>query len=464
MRREFAPMPDLFPATGADAPVRVLVGSHSHPRVQNGGSEVASHALFERLAAEPGWTARYLGCVRGATFQRAGQAVTQPFGDDDHLYTVGAFEGFKFANRDMAFPRDFRALLRRFAPQIVHLHHYVNFGMEAFFHVRDALPDAKLVLTLHEFLAICHQQGQMVKRHTNALCYGADPVSCARCFPEVEPQDFFLRQLFVQRFLDCVDQVVAPSRFLAGRYAAWGIPADKIVVIENVPSATARAPMHARTMRPGRLKVGFFGQISELKGMEVLLDAADILQRDGRTDISIAIHGDHTNQPRAYGDAFLARVAACGSNVSFHGAYENASVDRLMRSVDLVVVPSIWWENSPVVIQEAFRNGRAVLCSDIGGMAEKVTPGETGAHFTVGDPRALADALSDLAADPERLVRLGEAAALRWDPQAPFEAHLSLYRRLMQNAALEAPGVKNQATPEAPALAVARMVPRFGAG
>ena len=56
-----------------------------------------------------------------------------------------------------------------------------------------------------------------------------------------------------------------------------------------------------------------------------------------------------------------------------------------MAEIDWVVVPSIWWENSPLVIQEAFLHGRPVICSDIGGMAEKVRHGVDGLHFRVGD-------------------------------------------------------------------------------
>ena len=60
-----------------------------------------------------------------------------------------------------------------------------------------------------------------------------------------------------------------------------------------------------------------------------------------------------------------------------------------MAEIDWVVVPSIWWENSPLVIQEAFLHGRPVICSDIGGMAEKVEHEVNGLHFRVGDHAAL---------------------------------------------------------------------------
>jgi glycosyltransferase involved in cell wall biosynthesis len=74
-----------------------------------------------------------------------------------------------------------------------------------------------------------------------------------------------------------------------------------------------------------------------------------------------------------------------------------------MRSVDAVLVPSIWWENSPLVIQEALASRRPIICSDIGGMAEKVRDGIDGCHFRAGDPRALAELLASLSRAPERL-------------------------------------------------------------
>jgi glycosyltransferase involved in cell wall biosynthesis len=74
--------------------------------------------------------------------------------------------------------------------------------------------------------------------------------------------------------------------------------------------------------------------------------------------------------------------------------------------VDWVVVPSIWWENAPLVIQEAFAHGRPVICSDIGGMAEKVTDGVDGLHFRAGDPQSLADTIERAVGTPGLWDRL----------------------------------------------------------
>jgi glycosyltransferase involved in cell wall biosynthesis len=101
------------------------------------------------------------------------------------------------------------------------------------------------------------------------------------------------------------------------------------------------------------------------------------------------IHGTDAAQPPAFQAEFREKRASAGPNVRYHGPYAPERVDALMQTVDVVVVPSIWWENAPTVMQEAARNGRAVVCSDIGGMAEMAA--EIGAAvFPVGSAGDLA--------------------------------------------------------------------------
>lgn len=433
------------------ANLRVLIASHSHPQIQNGGSEVASYSVFEQLRACRDVTAWYLGCDRTASFARAGQSITQPFQRDEFLYTVGDFEWFKFANRDMAFARDFRALLKNLRPDVVHFHHYINFGMEAFAYVKEILPNARIVLTLHEFLAICHQQGQMVTRQQGKLCRRSGYVECSRCFPEMAPSDFFIREAYIRHFLSEVDHFIAPSHFLAQRYVEWGLSRDRISVIENIPTSPHPSRVPALASSSAELRVGFFGQISLLKGIQVLIDAAAILDQERVFNISFSIFGDHTNQPPAFQAEFLNSIEAVGSNVAFHGAYANTDVDELMTEVDVVLVPSIWWENSPVVIQEAFRNGRPVVCSNIGGMAEKVVPGVDGMHFQVGSARSLVNILKSLVAKPELMAELGRGVGRRHHDQDPLAEHLSLYRNIFGTAS--SGGTFTQRSPLDPPLA-----------
>ena len=189
--------------------------THSHPAITHGGAELAALRLYEGLKARPDRTAFFLGCGREPGGGRAGSSITQPFGEGDFLYTSAGYDWFKFANHDERFPRDFAELLRRTRPDVLHFHHYRNLGVEALLVARRTLPNCRIVLTLHEFQAICHHYGQMITRTTRALCYQASTRDCTKCFPEFSRADFFLRRQYTQRFLELVDLFIAPSRFLA---------------------------------------------------------------------------------------------------------------------------------------------------------------------------------------------------------------------------------------------------------
>lgn len=79
--------------------------------------------------------------------------------------------------------------------------------------------------------------------------------------------------------------------------------------------------------------------------------------------------------------------------VQWVGPYQPHEIASRMANIDWVVVPSVWWENSPMVIQEAFVYGRPLLVSNIGGMAEKVVDGVNGLHIPANNPDAWARSL-----------------------------------------------------------------------
>jgi glycosyltransferase involved in cell wall biosynthesis len=410
-----------------DRPRRLLIASHGHPQITRGGAEISAFQLFRQFHDMPGWEAWFLGCQNNRLGERLGTAVTQPFSDREFVYSTGSFEWFKFANRDPNFPKAFCSLLAQLQPDIVHFHHFINFGVEAFYHVRQTLPNAKIILTLHEYLAMCHHYGQMITREHENLCYEAQLSRCNRCFPGSGPADFFLRKLYVQSFFAMVDQFVSPSKFLAERLVAWGIPEQRITVIENVIPAASDAGTIKYQNDTGPLRIGFFGQISRLKGINVLFDAASSLEAEGFRDVVFDIHGDYHGQPPEFQNEFLKRLDRAGCNVRFHGPYDPQHVDLLMRQTDVTIVPSIWWENSPVVIQEAFRNRRPVICSNIGGMAEKVRDGEDGWHFPVGSSTALVALLKRLCRDRDVVGQVSTTIQRPPDIRDIINAHVHVF-------------------------------------
>jgi glycosyltransferase involved in cell wall biosynthesis len=393
----------------------VLYVVHNHPTVRPGGAEAYALELYEAMQEssefEPLLLAR-TGPPVSATPQVHGGTPFQHVNSDPNqyfFYTNGEFDWFHgVLKAKEALTFHFRGFLEATRPDIVHFQHTQRLGYDMIRQVRNTLPDCPIIHTLHEYLPICHRQGQMLRSGDNSLCMESSPRRCHECFPQYSPQDFFMRKSFIKSHLSEVDLFIAPSRFLLQRYIDWGIPCERIVYEEYGRKRMAWTP-DAELDRP-RNRLAFFGQMTPYKGVDVLLEAMRLLgerQPNGvEGDQALAAHTTERPRPelRICGanldlaeSSFQSRLRALldqtRQDVSLIGQYDHSQLSSLMRDVDWVVVPSIWWENSPLVIQEAFAHHRPVICSNIGAMAEKVSNGLNGLHFRAGDARALAETI-----------------------------------------------------------------------
>lgn len=368
--------------------LRVLVAAHGHPALTRGGAEITAYALFRALL-EAGHDAFFLGCKRGHPGAPLATPIFQLFDDPrEYLYGGGDYDWLRLANRDPAFPEAFRRLLRDTRPDILHFHHVMTFGVEAAFIAKRALPDLRVVLTLHEYMLACHHHGQMVKRPSRALCYRARPDECHGCFPEIAAEDFALRTVYLRRMLESVDAFVSPSRFLAERMIAWGLPAEKTTILPNMIPLPPKDSCESPARVPGVFTVGFFGQISALKGVGVLLDAAALLWEAGRRDIVFRIHGTMEGTPADLLDDLPERLRRPIPNVVVAGPYQPEQVYNLMSAVDVVCAPSVWWENTPLVFEEAHRAGRPLLYPKISGLSDQALKSDR--PFNIGSAQDLA--------------------------------------------------------------------------
>ncbi|NVD42679.1 glycosyltransferase family 4 protein [Ensifer sp. HO-A22] len=417
--------------------LRVLVISHAHPSFSLGGAEVASHNLHRSLNAMENVESVYLAAASPPLQRHASSALMSArLPQEEVLFHADAYDHFHLANEDVeAIERDLLRFVRDVRPDVVHFHHVLGFGLEALYAVRSALPDAAVLLTLHEFVPICHNHGQMVKRPTGQLCEQASPTACNSCFPDIPASRFLRREALVRTMLlDMVDAFVSPSAFLAKRYAEWGIDRQRIRVIENGIMGKEPAPARDVARSDGRRnRFAFFGQMTPFKGVDVLIDAVGRVPDEAwGDDAYLMIFGANLErQPVDFQERMKSLIERAGRRVRFYGSYQNAELPKLMRSVDWVVFPSIWWENSPVVIQEALLHRRPIICSDIGGMAEKVRDGADGLHFRAGNGQHLADRMVEVLNDDTVWDRL------RSTMRAPFSAedcareHLAVYRSLL---------------------------------
>ena len=415
--------------------MRILIISHGHPAFSIGGAEVASHNLFRALDAVDGVDAFYLARAPAALPRHSDTPLMSlRQGERETFLHTEGWEPFWLSNGGVAdLQGSFADYLLHVRPDVVHFHHVIGLGVEAIVQVRNVLPDAAVVITFHEYLSICLNHGQMVKTSRNTLCRGASPAECAGCFPQYSPGQIFQREMFLKDHLLQADAFVSPSNFLIERYGDWGLPRERFTMIENglAPQSIAPARKIVSTGRRGRF--GFFGQLSEFKGLHVLLEAVASID-DGvwGNDATLSIFGGNLeNQPPAFRERFERLIERAGRRARFFGSYRAEELPRLMEQVDWLIMPSIWWENSPVVIQEAFLHGRPPIVGDIGGMAEKVRPGIDGLHFRAGSREDLADRLTEALTDDSLWQRLRDQAPKPIDLVGFADRHLAVYRNIL---------------------------------
>lgn len=455
----------------------VLFICHNHPSVRPGGAEAYALELHRHLRRSGEMESVFLA-KGGPPLSTAGRshlgtcvAPVDRHPDEYFFYTEDWNASYDWTfgtirHDKQLYTKHLRAFLKAVKPDIVHLHHTMFFGYDILREIKNSLPDAPIVYTLHEFMPICHRQGQLLRVPDNEPCMEESPRRCHECYPEISPQTFFMRKRFIQSHLSLVDRFIAPSEFLGERYVDWGIPREKVVVEEygrTPPRGTADP--EARAYRD---RFGFFGQITPFKGVQVLLEAMALLAEDagvqddpllaaleraagstsGATTATIdepqpqaRIHGANLDlQPGAFQNRVKELLEKTRRSVTFVGKYDHAQLASHIANVDWVVVPSIWWENSPLVIQEAFHFGRPVICSDIGGMAEKVQDGVDGLHFRANDPASLAAVMKRAAEQPALWERLRGGMQPVYSMEAHVRALSDLYREVLAEGALSHAG------------------------
>ncbi len=443
--------------------LKVLMVAHGHPDFNPGGGEIAAYQLHKALNGR-GAVRAESSSLAGNDKHRVDTVADVEFesmffarhGQEDLVHGGTPFAGtgrpgevlfyssmpdwFRFSQPDKARVwRDFRGFLELHQPDIVHFHHYFQLGLELIREVKNVNPDTRIVLTLHEYMAICNNEGQMQKVGSGALCYESSPAACAACFKNKTAQDFFLRRQFIQSCFACVDQFIAPSHFLKQRYVEWGLADSSIEVVENLLEAepaddsstlvspiTDKAPALSRATDTDRpviiaedepdddengnrlalnaeqsgqaqlpLRLAYFGQINRFKGLEVLLDAVRRLPKPIRKQVHLSINGSGLeHQADHFQNTIRNKLKSLGATVSMRGRYQSCELPSLLSATDWMIVPSVWWENSPVVILEAKKYGVPVICSDIGGMQEKVDHGFNGRHFLARRSESLAEQIT----------------------------------------------------------------------
>lgn len=422
--------------------MRVLYISYLHPSVAPGGAQQVAYELFQASLRE-GHEAFFVAALEQDHQEVYGKPgapiVPMQGGDREYFYFPQHYDFLHLSVGDWRSVQFLQELIERLAPEVVHFHHYHRIGVEAMRAARLAAPNAVICLTLHEMMAICTADGQMVKKGSRDLCQKSSPMACNKCFPDLRPEFFTLRAARLQAVLAECDVFVFPSEFIAERYVDWGLPADKCVVIANGQEnwgTNFDRSQHARAVN----RFGFFGQFIDNKGIDVILDALLILGREKRipaSGIVVEINGGNKHYATAgYMEKIgrqieeLRTVQSGRIEIRERGPYGRDQLAERMGSVDWVLVPSTWWEIFGLVVSEAWMFGRPVIASAIAGLKERVYPGINGFTFPARDSRALADLLVSVVGNEQQWIQVNRSIEQPMTGVEMLEAHETVWREV----------------------------------
>lgn len=297
----------------------------------------------------------------------------------------------------------FHDLLDSYKPDVVHFQHILHLTPDLVGIAKERhLP---VIFTLHDFWLLCHRVQMITK--DKKLCHTNKPIKCALChyqhsdagnftpdFSYLRRQGlkryywawqdeynrfrYFLRRRFreTHEIFKEVDLFISPSHFLRNKFIEHGLDPEKIIYSGNGLKRVMRTGTGNRDGQNKRLKFGFMGGANPHKGAHILIKAFE-----GLTGADLHIFGNVSEKSKK-----RLLNGADYPNIFFRGLVSAKEKEEAMSQIDVFVMPSIWYENAPLVIQEAYMMGAPVIVSNIGGMAEAVKDGETGLHFKVGDP------------------------------------------------------------------------------
>ena len=209
------------------------------------------------------------------------------------------------------------------------------------------------------------------------------------------------RKDFLARMLDAADIVIAPSSHLYQTLRRSGVKREMRVIHSGHDLSWLKAPLVKS--RSNSVRFGYIGQFIPTKGVHTLLEAFGGQDWQGKAELHL--YGDQ-NADAPYWQRLEQIENPNPGAVVFHGPFPHEKLAEILNELDVLIVPSLWHENNPRVVQEAFASKTPVIASDVGGIAEYVKHEVNGYLFRRGDSMELQRQIRLLVEDPARLEQL----------------------------------------------------------
>lgn len=327
--------------------------------------------------------------------------------------------------------RWFEQHLKEQQPDIVHLHSGYLITVSVLEAARNqGIPT---VLSLHDYWTVCPRINLL--HPDGRRCPGPEENRCAWCLLTEKRRFRWLEQLAgrdlqpwverpplarwfgmeevshqvrerqekINQQLQQVDVIMALSELTQKMVLQQGIDPEKVMLSPNGLNIS-RWPKPLPAKKPSQtFRFGYLGNLTPIKGAQVLVQAFRKLTSETRA-LELRLYGDAKKDP-AFSQR-LQRLAGGDGRIRWMGVYENQRLPEILSEIDVLVVPSLWYEIGPLVILEGFACLTPLVVSDLPNMNNQISEGVNGLTFEAGNPLSLANSLQRFLNEPNLLAHL----------------------------------------------------------
>ncbi|NLC30924.1 MAG: glycosyltransferase family 4 protein [Candidatus Moranbacteria bacterium] len=334
------------------------------------------------------------------------------------------FNGFKLFYNFQAIG-DLKKIIAEHKIDIAHLHNISHHFSPAIIKVlkENNIPT---VMTVHDYKLLCPNYKLFNKGKICEKCRGGKFYHCTlnKCVKSsylgslvITLEAYWVRW---KRYFNYLDLLIAPSRFMQNKLIENGFAQEKV---EYIPNFLDSFEQKNKVIGAKEKYILFSGRLSAEKGLDFLIKTFAEID-DKKLILKIAGKGEDEIYLKE-----MVRALRMEKRVVFLGHQSGMQIKKLIRESCAVVVPSVWFENAPYSILEAYAQTKLVIGSDLGGIPELIGDGKTGFIFRHGDKKSLAEKIQNVSKDPVGSEKMGMAGLRFLDNQLNSRNY---YEKLMK--------------------------------
>jgi len=214
------------------------------------------------------------------------------------------------------------------------------------------------------------------------------------------------RPAVLRDFANGLAKILVPTKLMRDIFVENGIKSELIDIV-HFGIDTTKLVNHQVKRPSNLLRIGYIGTFFEHKGVDLLINAFLALEPQLASRAELKLYGDVKQFPQYVAglEKLVNDAGPRGESVHFLGTFPNDELGAILEEIDVLVVPSRWYENTPLVMQSALATRTPLIVTDLGGMSELVKSGENGLLFKLNDHHSLSRQLTAVLADSTLLPK-----------------------------------------------------------